>query len=147
MELPVRNGTVAALKVRRFPEAQTLCPDRRFVDLDAEPRQIADRIIGAVEPWLHREEIGIVEAQLYFGRPGLEPREVGYRGGEMNGRSRAHWTKRIVRHQIHIVRLAPACDFHRLGEPADIANIEPVKLVNPALDVRQELPLAGEFLA
>ena len=65
----------------------------------------------------------------------------------MYGRGRAHWTKGIVRHQVHIVRLAPASDLHRLGEPADIANIEPVELMDAALDVGQELPLAGKFLA
>ena len=45
------------------------------------------------------------------------------------------------------MRLAPAGDFHRLGEPADIANIDPVELVDAALDIGQELPLAGKFLA
>src|SRR6188474_2713060 len=56
MKLPVCDRTVAALQVRRFPETKALCLDRLFVDLDAEPRQIADRIVGAVEPWLHGEE-------------------------------------------------------------------------------------------
>lgn len=45
------------------------------------------------------------------------------------------------------MRLAPARDLHRLGEPADIADIEPVELMNAALDIGQELPLAGKFLA
>ena len=65
----------------------------------------------------------------------------------MHGRGRTHRAKGIVRHQVHIVRLAPAGDFHRLGQPADIADIESVELVDAALDVRQEIPLAGKFLA
>lgn len=65
----------------------------------------------------------------------------------MYGRGGAHRTKGIVRHQVHIVRLAPASDLHRFGEPADIADIEPVELMDAALDVGQELPLAGKFLA
>ena len=71
--------------MRRFPETQARRLDRLFVDVDAEPRQIADRIIGAVEPWLHGEEIRTVEAQLCFGSPGLEPREIRHRRGEMDG--------------------------------------------------------------
>lgn len=52
----------------------------------------------------------------------------------------------IVRHHVDVVGFAPAGDFHRFGEATDIAEIEPVKLVNIALDIGQELPLAGEFL-
>ncbi len=65
----------------------------------------------------------------------------------MDGRGRAHRSKGIVRHQIDIVRLAPASDLHRLREPADIADIEPVELMDVALDIGQELPFAGKFLA
>ena len=121
--------------MRCFPEAQALRPYRCFIDLNAETRQVTDRIIGAVEPRLHREEIGIVEAQLGFRDPRFEPREIGHRCGEMHGRGRAHRTKRIVRHQIDIMRFAPAGDLHGLGEPADIADIKPVELVNAPLDV------------
>ena len=40
------------------------------------------------------------------------------------------------------MRLAPAGDLHRLGEAADIADVDAVELVDVALDVGQELPLA-----
>ena len=128
-------ATVAALQVRRFPETKALGLDRLFVDLDAEPRQIAHRIVGAVEPRLHWEKVGIVKAQLCFGRPGLEPSEIRYRSGEMDGRGRADRAEGIMRHQVYIVRLAPTSDLHRFGEPANIADIEPVELMDATLDV------------
>src|SRR6478735_906742 len=62
-----------------------------------------------------------------------------YRGGRADG------AERIVRHQIDVVRFAPASHLHRLGEPANIANVDPIKLMDAALDIGQELPLAGKL--
>jgi hypothetical protein len=61
-----------------------------FIDLDAEPRQVADRIVDAVEPRLYGEEVGIVEAELDFRRPCFEPRKVGHRRCKMHRRGRAY---------------------------------------------------------
>jgi hypothetical protein len=47
---------------------------------------------------------------------------------------RADGTNRIVRHQIDIVRFAPAGHVHRLGGPTNIANVEQGKRVDAALD-------------
>ena len=66
---------------------------------------------------------------------------------KMHGRGGADRPERIVRHHVDIVRLAPAGDLHRLGEAADIADVDAVELVDAALDVGQELPLGGELLA
>ena len=52
-----------------------------------------------------------------------------------------------MRHQVDVVGLAHRGDLHRLGEAADVAHVDPRELGDAPLDVRQELPLAGELLA
>src|SRR6185437_15923798 len=91
----------------------------------------------------------VILAAALFGWRGarLEPAEIGNGGGKVHGRRGADRPERIMRHHVDIMRLAPAGDLHRLGEAADIADVDAIELVDAAFDVGQELPLAGKFLA
>src|SRR4051812_2453669 len=60
--LPVGDRAVGAAQVRGFPELERLCADARLVDLDAEAGAIRHAVDGTLEPRLHREELGVVEA-------------------------------------------------------------------------------------
>ena len=51
-----------------------------------------------------------------------------------------------MRRQLDLVRLAPARDFARLGDPADDAQVDPAVVDQVFLDDLAELPLARELL-
>src|SRR5690348_16690067 len=94
-----------------------------FVELDAEARHLGDVHARPILPALHREHIRVVEAEFFSWRGAdLHPGEVRYGGGEVHRRRRADWAKRVVRHEIDVVRFGETGDLHRLGQPADVAD-------------------------
>ena len=64
--------------------------------------------------------------------PGPRSGSVRYSSQAKFGTAAARWTdaavqtgpERVVRHQVDVVRLAPAGDLHRLGEAADVADVD-----------------------
>ena len=50
-------------------------------------------------------------------------------------------------HHVDVVGLGPAGDLHRLGQAADVADVDAVELGEVALDEGEELPLGGKLLA
>ena len=53
----------------------------------------------------------------------------------------------VVGRQVDVMRLAPAGDLTRLGEPADDAQVDPGVVHRLLFDQLPELPLGGELLA
>src|SRR5690606_35200035 len=99
-----------------------------------------------VELGLDGKEIVVIKAKVTFGRARFEPGKVWDGSGEMDGRRGTNRTQWVVGHEVDIVGLAPPGDLHRFSKAADIADVEPIELVDAAFDVRHELPLARKFL-
>src|SRR5690606_36963739 len=132
--LPVGIGAVVTAQVRRLPEPEALLADPLLVDVDAQARRVADDVVGVFERVLAGEVFGVVEAVVKLARRGarLEPGEVGNRRREMHGGGGADRPERIVRHEVDVMRLAPAGHLHGLGETADVADVDAVELVDVA---------------
>src|SRR5688500_2012959 len=47
--LPVGHRPIAPFQMRRLPEFETLLLDQLFIDLDAEARQVAYRIVSTIQ--------------------------------------------------------------------------------------------------
>ncbi len=120
-----------------------------FVDLDAQARRIADRDRRRLRCGAGRGRIRIVKAQMCFaGDARVSSQEkLGTAAPKCTVAAVQIGPKRVVRHHVDIMRLGPAGDFHRFGQAADVADVDAVELVNVALDIGQELPFRGEFLA
>ncbi len=65
----------------------------------------------------------------------------------MNRRRRTNGAKRIVRHEVNVMRLGPSRDLHGFGQAAYVAHVNADEIGEPALDIGYKSPFAGEFLA
>ena len=113
---PVGDRTIGPTQMRAFHMRSDLRPDGSFVDLDPKPWGIGDRIVGAVQLHLHREQIGVVKPQISFdtGLAVFDPGQIRHGRRQMDRRGGADRAQWIVRHQIDIsVRTSPRLSLLR----------------------------------
>src|SRR3712207_3221462 len=112
--------------MRRLRGAKLLASNIALIDIHAESRRVRNNVAAAIKGYLDRKYVCSIKPKLLYGRAStFEPGEIRYGCSKMDASRSTNRPKRVVRHEIHVVGLAPAGNFHSLCEAADVANVNP----------------------